>query len=242
MVVSNESGHSQSVSFGIFKPEEGCNIEDALAYMATVATLIEKTHNITVTILRCLDFSWTAVFAAGKDESLNEDKSTSNLPEAAAFTKGLKCAVRIVDSGWFRFTSPEPGKGVPFAKLSVGDIIIGLGVWDRVESALALEKYPHRNPALPYWKDMGAKKLEYNLCQVVYVTYRSGAQNSRPGMDNLTVVQREAILEVPGLFRVASLSGKGLTPSKQCPCMDPEVEIKGASILEGKSGRDDADE
>ncbi|XP_059073862.1 uncharacterized protein LOC131074342 [Cryptomeria japonica] len=123
MVVSNESGHSQSVSFGIFKPEEGCNIEDALAYMATVATLIEKTHNITVTILRCLDFSWTAVFAAGKDESLNEDKSTSNLPEAAAFTKGLKCAVRIVDSGWFRFTSPEPGKGVPFAKLSVGDIV-----------------------------------------------------------------------------------------------------------------------
>ncbi|GLJ14445.1 hypothetical protein SUGI_0233570 [Cryptomeria japonica] len=231
MVVSNESGQSQSVSFGIFKPEEGCNIEDALAHMATVATLIEKTQNISVTILRCLDFSWAAVFAAGKDESLNEDKSTSNLPEAAAFTKGLKCAVRIVDSGWFRFTSPEPD----------GKQIIGLGVWDRVESALALEKYPHRNPALPYWKDMGAKKLEYNVCQVVYVTYRSGAQNRRPGMDNLTIVQREAILEVPGLFRVASLSGKGLKPSKQCPCMDPEVEIKGASILEGKSGRDVAD-
>lgn len=223
MTASSESSECQSVSFGRFKPEDGCNIEDAVTHMATVASLIEKTHNITVTILRCLDFSWVAVLATCKEESQSEDKSSSNLPEAAAFTKGLKCAVRIIDSGWFRFTSQEAGKGVPFTELSLGDTvsmrrihcswerqdnlsysclailrsyfncfkgmsslsfydsfdgkqIIGLAKWDRVESALALEKNPEGNPALPFWKDMGAKKLEYNVCQVVYVTYTSSTQ------------------------------------------------------------------
>jgi hypothetical protein len=142
----------------------------------------------------------------------------------------MDCAVGIVDSGWFRFSSQEISKGFPFAQLSLGDIvslrricmsswktqevlsycclailksyfsllngifsysfydsldgtqIVGLGVWDSVESASVLEKYPNTNPALPFWKGLGAKKLKYHICQVVYVTYRSPVlENSRPG-------------------------------------------------------------
>ncbi|XP_057866938.1 uncharacterized protein LOC131074360 [Cryptomeria japonica] len=228
MTVSNERGHSQMVSFGIFKPEEGCDIDDAVAHMSTVASLLEKTHNLNVAILRSLDFSWAAVFAAYKDGSQNEDKSTLNLPEAAAFTRGLKCAVRIVDSGWFRLTSQQTVKGAPFAELLLGDIvsirriycswkiqdilsysclailrsyfnsfkgmisasffdsldgkqIIGFEVWDKVESALAVEKNPQRNPALAYWKDVGAKEVKYHVCQVVYVTYSRLSQNAIVG-------------------------------------------------------------
>ena len=58
MIVSSERRQRQSVSFGIFKPEEGCHIDDAVAHMATVASLLEKTHNLNVAILRSLDSSW----------------------------------------------------------------------------------------------------------------------------------------------------------------------------------------
>ncbi|GLJ14450.1 hypothetical protein SUGI_0233630 [Cryptomeria japonica] len=68
------------VSFGIFKPEEGCDIDDAVAHMSTVGSLLEKTHKHNVAILRYLDFSWAAVFAAYKDGSQNDDKTALNLP------------------------------------------------------------------------------------------------------------------------------------------------------------------
>ena len=146
------------------------------------------------------------------------------------FTKGMNCAVRIVESGWFLLGSQEISKGVPFVQILLGDIlslwriympswkiqevlsysclailksyfaqlrgllsysfydsldgaqIIGLGVWDSVESASVLGKHPNTNPALPFWKGLGAKKLKYHVCQVVYVTYQSpGLENSRPG-------------------------------------------------------------
>jgi hypothetical protein len=142
----------------------------------------------------------------------------------------MDCAVRIVESGWFRLSSQELSKGVPFAQLSLGDIvslrriymssskiqevmsycclailksyfsrlkgifsysfydsldgkeIIGLGVWDSIESASVLEKHPKTNPSLPFWKELGAKKLKYHVCQVVYITCQSpGLENDRTG-------------------------------------------------------------
>jgi hypothetical protein len=142
----------------------------------------------------------------------------------------MDCAVKIVESGWFRLNSQEISRGVPFAQLSLGDIVslrrmhisnrkkqdlfsysclailksyfsglkgilsysffdsldatwmIGLGVWASVESAYFLKNNPKSNPALPFWKDLGAKKLKYDVCQVVYVTYQTPClQNSRPG-------------------------------------------------------------
>merc|ERR1711915_188982 len=134
--------------------------------------------------------------------------------------------------GWFQLTSQEISRGVPFAQLSLGDIvsmhrmyiasrkkkdlfsysclailksyfaglkgvlsysfldsmdgrrIIELGVWDSVESASFLENNHKSNPALPFWKDLGAKKMKYDVCQVVYVSYQTSRRHiSRPGFE-----------------------------------------------------------
>ncbi|KAH9314412.1 hypothetical protein KI387_023039, partial [Taxus chinensis] len=222
------SNQNMRVSFGMFKPEEGCCIDDAVAHMAQVAAVIEKDSNINVAILKCLDNSMAAVFIIWNGASQNAEKSALNLPEAAAFTKGLKCAVKTVDSGWFQLSSQQASQGVQFAQLSLGDIvsirrmhcswknqdllsysclailrsypdcfkgiisysiydsldgkqIFVLGVWDSIESASAPVKHPHTSPALPYWKEVGAKELKYHVCQVVYVTSTTGNQTSRPG-------------------------------------------------------------
>eukprot|EP00253_Pinus_taeda_P023147 PITA_23147 len=221
------------ISFAIYEPQHGCDIQDAVTDMARVAVLLEKGNNIDVAILKNLEQSWLAVFAVSKGES-SANGLWLNLPDAAAFTKGMTSAVKIVDSGWFRLTSREISRGVPFARLSLGDIvslrriytssskmqdmisyrclailksyfvrlkgilsssfyvsldgkqIIGLGVWDSVESASVLvnrDDNPNVNPWIVFWKCLGAKKLKYDVCQVAYVTFRDrcNLQNSRPG-------------------------------------------------------------
>ncbi|XP_057866991.1 uncharacterized protein LOC131074387 [Cryptomeria japonica] len=226
---SPSNSQNVKISFGMFRPGDGCDINDAVTHMTKVAAAIEKSSNINVAILKCLDDSWAAVFIVWKGGSQNAENSALNLPEAAVFTKGLKSAVRTIDSGWFQRSSQQTSQGIPFAQLSSGDIVsirrlycssnrqddlsysclailrsyfnrlkgilsysfydsldgkqvIGLGVWDGIESASAMVKYPHTNPALPYWKEIGAKKLKYHVCQVVYVTSTTSNQNSRPGI------------------------------------------------------------
>eukprot|EP00253_Pinus_taeda_P011994 PITA_11994 len=221
------------ISFAIYEPQHGCDIQDAITQMSRVAALLEKGNNIDVAILKSLEQSWVAVFAVSKGESIANGLGL-NLPEAAAFTKGMTSAVKIVDSGWFRLTSREISRGVPFAQLSLGDIvglrriytasskiqdmisysclailksyfvrlkgilsssfyesldgkqIIGLGVWDSVESASVLvnnDDNPNVNPWIVFWKSLGAKKLKYDVCQVAYVTFGDpcNLENSRPG-------------------------------------------------------------
>lgn len=221
----SEAQRSQSgtcVSFAIYEPQDGCDIQDAVTHMAKVASLLEKRNSINVAILKSLEQSWAVVFAIRKGGS-SGDKPALYLPEAAAFTKGMKCAVRIVDSGWFRLSSREISRGVPFAQLALGDIvslrrlymptwkkqdvlsyccvailksyfawlkgilsysfydsmdgrhIIGLGVWDSIESASVVANNDDRNanPWVAFWKSLGAKKLKYHVCQVVYVTYQT---------------------------------------------------------------------
>lgn len=232
-IQSQQRESTRWVSFGFYEPQKGCNIQDAVNHMARVAAVLELRNNIKVAILKSIEHSWVAVFAvwAGESDTDNHRHGPSlNLPEAAAFTKGMNCAVRIVESGWFRQSSQEISKGVPFAQLSLGDIvslrriytpsskiqevlsycclailksyfsrlkgiqscsfydsldgtqIIGLGVWDSVESASVLEKHPKTNPALPFWKGLGAKKLKFHVWQVAYVTNQSPvSENSRPG-------------------------------------------------------------
>jgi len=234
----NQPQKSQSesrmwISFAIYEPQDGCDIHDAVAHMARVAALLEKRSNIDVAILKSLQQSWAAVFAVWKGGS-SSDGLAPDLPEAAAFTKGMTSAVKIVDSGWFRLTSREISRGVPSAQLSLGDFvglrriytsswkiqdmlsycclailksyftrlkgilsssfyesldgkqIIGLGVWDSIESASVLvnkDDDPSVNPWVSFWRSLGAKKLKYHVCQVVYVTFPdpSSLQNSRPG-------------------------------------------------------------
>ncbi|GLJ14459.1 hypothetical protein SUGI_0233780 [Cryptomeria japonica] len=225
---SQKQSQSMSVSFGIFKPNDGCDIDDILVHMTAVAASLEKSRNINVAILRCLDCSWAAVFAVAKEGSQSADRTALNLPEAVAFTEGLKCEVKIVDSGYFTLNSQQTSKGELFAQLSLGDIvsvrrihcgskrqdmlsysclailkayfnrlngvysysfydsldgkrIIGLGVWNNIQSALAMVKYPETNPALPYWKEGGAKQLKYHVCQVVYATQTVFTTDCDPG-------------------------------------------------------------
>ncbi|KAH9314414.1 hypothetical protein KI387_023041 [Taxus chinensis] len=208
-----EKNRNVRVSFAIFEPEGECDINDAVAHMTKVAAVIEKSSDINVAIIKCLDNLWAAVFIVWKGEGLqNAENSALNLPQAAAFTKGLKCAVRTVDSGWFQPSSQQTSRGIPFAQLSLGDIvsirriycsgkrqdvlsysclailrsyfdhlegiiscsfydsldgkqIIGLGVWDGIESASVLVKHPDKSPGLTYWKDMVEKELKYHVCQ-----------------------------------------------------------------------------
>lgn len=221
------------ISFAIYEPQNGCDIHDAVAHMAKVAAVLENSSNIDVAIIKSFEQSWAAVFAVWKGGS-SGDGLALNLPEAAAFTKGMDSAVKIVDSGWFRLSSRELSRGVPSAQLSLGDIvsirriytsswkiqdaltycclailksyfarlkgilsssfyesldgrqIIGLGVWDSIESASVLvnsDDGPNANPWVAFWKSLGAKKLRSHICQVVYVTFRNpgSLQNSRPG-------------------------------------------------------------
>ncbi|XP_057866992.2 uncharacterized protein LOC131074389 [Cryptomeria japonica] len=225
---SQKQSQSMSVSFGIFKPNDGCDIDDILVHMTAVAASLEKSRNINVAILRCLDCSWAAVFAVVKEGSQSADRSDLNLPEAAEFIEGLNCEVKIVNSGFFRLNSQQTSKGKLFAQLSLGDVvslrrirfsskrqdmvsyscvailkayfnrlkgvysysfydsldgkrIIGLAVWDSIQSALAMLKYPDNNPALPFWKGAGAKQLKYHVCQVVYATDTCPIKNCSPG-------------------------------------------------------------
>ncbi|KAH9314419.1 hypothetical protein KI387_023046, partial [Taxus chinensis] len=217
-----EKSRNVRVFFGIFEPEEGCDIDDAVAHLTKVVTLFEESSDINVAIIKCVHNSWAAVFIVWKGEgSQNPENSALNLPQAAAFTKGLKCAVRAVDSGWFQPSSQQTSQGIPFAQLSLGDIvsirriycswkkqdalsysclailrsyfnsvkgliscsfydsldgkqIVGLGVWDGIESASALLKHPDKSPGLTYWKDMAEKKLEYHDNENVIPQQQSG--------------------------------------------------------------------
>ncbi|XP_057866993.2 uncharacterized protein LOC131074390 [Cryptomeria japonica] len=217
-----------SVSFGIFKPHNGCDIDDVIVHMTAVAASLQNTRNINIAIFRCFDCSWAAVFAVGKEGSQINDRTSLNLPEAAAFIERLKCEVKMVDSGYFTLNSQQTSAGELFARLSLGDIvsvrriqcsskrqdmlsysclailksyfnrlngvnsysfydsldgkrIIGLGVWDNIQSALSMVKYPENNPALPYWKEAGAKQLKYHVCQVVYATETFTTKTCTPG-------------------------------------------------------------
>lgn len=51
-----------------------------------------------------------------------------------------------------------------------GKRIIGLGIWDNIQSASAVLKEANGSPAEPYWYSLGAKKLKYEVCQVVFVS------------------------------------------------------------------------
>ena len=51
-----------------------------------------------------------------------------------------------------------------------GKLIMGLGIWDNVESASALLKESNGSPAEPYWYGLGAKMIKYEVCRVSFVS------------------------------------------------------------------------
>jgi len=51
-----------------------------------------------------------------------------------------------------------------------GKRIMGLGIWDSIQSASALLGESNGSPAEPYWYGLGAKSVKYEVCQVVFVS------------------------------------------------------------------------
>eukprot|EP01018_Ginkgo_biloba_P014905 Gb_38588 [translate_table: standard] len=54
-----------------------------------------------------------------------------------------------------------------------GKQIVGLGSWDSADSAYEWFANPDGSPGEAFWKSLGAHKLKYHVCQVVYVTNNS---------------------------------------------------------------------
>lgn len=214
------SEQSIRVSFSIFKPQEGCNMDDVVAQMVAAAASIEKCSSsrsdISIYILRTISKNWAAAVAEKRGE---EDANPwLNLPEAAAFTKGFSSAVRMVDSGWFDMNCEESKLGLPaFRQKRVGDVvsvrriysggknpdklsycclallkayftktkglhsytfydsmdgkrIIGLAKWESVDAACSVLSKQNGCSAEAFWRSLGAKKLKYDVCRVVYAS------------------------------------------------------------------------
>lgn len=98
------------VSFAIYEPHDGCDIHDAVTHIARMPAVLEKRSSIDVAIIKSLEHPLVAVFTVWKGGSIG-DGLEPNLREADAFTKGMDSAVKIVDSGWFRLSSREIGRG-----------------------------------------------------------------------------------------------------------------------------------
>ncbi|GLJ14774.1 hypothetical protein SUGI_0239630 [Cryptomeria japonica] len=114
-------------SFGVYKPVEGCTINDVLTHVIRVASSLETTCEVNITILKSKTRSWVAAFCEQKGQA-DQKNPWTNLPQAAAFTKGLKCPVRMVDFGWFELVAGDQkmneGKEfLPLAQYGMGDIV-----------------------------------------------------------------------------------------------------------------------
>eukprot|EP01018_Ginkgo_biloba_P029870 Gb_06988 [translate_table: standard] len=210
------------MSFGIYKPLKGYDIDDAVLHITKATASLERT--VRTAIVKSVNGSWVAVISVWKDASINvETDSITNLHGLSAelACKDSTPIVRIVDSGWFQLSSQEH-KDIAFAQLRVGDIvnvrriyssrrkqevlaysclaimkayfkdmkgirsysfhksidgkrIIGLGIWDSIESASALLEKSTGSPGEAYWKGLGAKMLKYEVCMVVHVTEEPAA-------------------------------------------------------------------
>eukprot|EP01018_Ginkgo_biloba_P029869 Gb_06989 [translate_table: standard] len=217
------------ISFSIYKPIKGYDIEDAIAHITIATAKLEKAGNVKAAILKSLNGSWAAVFSVRKD-TFNADCSAQNpaaVNDDSVAPEYLTAVVRLVESGWFHLISSEH-KDCSCAQVRVGDIvsvrriytdcvnqevlsysclavtkayfpqiqgnsscafyksmdgklIIGLSTWDSAESAYGIVDATTGSPGEAYWKDLGAKKLKYEVCQVVYVTAPISLTNSGNG-------------------------------------------------------------
>ena len=111
------------VSFAIYKPLKGYDIDDAVARITkSIASLELLARGAKTAILKGASGLWAAVFILWKG-ALNEDDSAQNHPGAAEFARELASGVvKMVDSGCFQLSSQEH-KHMSFAQLRIGDIV-----------------------------------------------------------------------------------------------------------------------
>eukprot|EP01018_Ginkgo_biloba_P029871 Gb_06987 [translate_table: standard] len=258
------------MSFAIYKPLKGYDIDDAVLHITKATASLERT--VRTAIVKSVNGSWgrfsfhVAVISVWKDASINvETDSITNLHGLSAelACKDSTPIVRIVDSGWFQLSS-QKHKDIAFSQLKVGNIvnvrriyssrrkqdmlaysclaimkayfkdmkgicsysfyksidgkrIIGLGIWDSIESASALLEKSTGSPGEAYWKGLGAKMLKYEAMlskehSIGYLTF-----------NDLPTINFISLAFPPELPRSSSLVtfffSHSVAPSVECPTL-----------------------
>jgi len=108
----NPSEKSFGVTFGIYKPASGYDIDDAVRHIRAAIASAEQAGSVRAAILSSVNGSWVAVFCDWRGAA----PSLYDLSEEAT------AVLRKVDCGCFHLISSEP-REASVAPLSVGDIV-----------------------------------------------------------------------------------------------------------------------
>lgn len=79
------------------------------------------------------------------------------------------CCLALLKS---HFTKTQGLHSYTFYDSLDGKLIIGLGKWESVDTAYTAVAKPNAASAEAFWKSLGAQKLKYDVCRVVYVSNR----------------------------------------------------------------------
>lgn len=108
----NPSEKSAGITFGIYKPASGYDIDDAVRHIRAAIASAEQAGSVRAAILSSVNGSWVAVFCDWRGAA----PSLYDLSEEAT------AVLRKVDCGCFHLISSEP-REASVARLSVGDIV-----------------------------------------------------------------------------------------------------------------------
>lgn len=108
----NPSEKTSAITFGIYKPVSGYDIDDAVRHIRAAIASAEQAGSVRAAILSSVNGSWVAVFCDWRGSA----PSLYDLSEKAT------AVLRKVDCGCFHLTSSEP-REASFSRVSVGDIV-----------------------------------------------------------------------------------------------------------------------
>jgi hypothetical protein len=108
----NPSEKSAGITFGVYKPASGYDIDDAVRHIRAAIASAEQAGSVRAAILSSVNGSWVAVFCDWRGAA----PSLYDLSEEAT------AVLRKVDCGCFHLISSEP-REASVAPLSVGDIV-----------------------------------------------------------------------------------------------------------------------
>lgn len=109
----NPSEKSAGITFGIYKPASGYDIDDALRHIRAAIASAEQAGSVRATILSSLNGSWVAVFCDWRGAA----------PSLHDLSQEATAVLRKVDCGSFHLILSEPREVASSARLSVGGIV-----------------------------------------------------------------------------------------------------------------------
>ncbi|GLJ06884.1 hypothetical protein SUGI_0051220 [Cryptomeria japonica] len=107
-LTSNPPEESVKISFGVYKPTDGHDIDDAVAHLRSLISLAERAADLKAIILKSVNGSWVAVFCVS---SVSQTRTVDDE------------VIRVVDWGSFQKITEEQKANFNKGKLSVGDIV-----------------------------------------------------------------------------------------------------------------------